>query len=122
MDKSESAVQVLGQIEALIGASTGKSVVAKIKAKIKQLKDDFNEEVRDGNYYDYIVDYCGIERDEMTYDKYLDRYRVFEGFKDTQYSLELDEVEEFINETDYYFGDRRRVSHKIYLLEELLEE
>lgn len=121
MNKSESAVQVLGQIEALIGASTGKSVVARIKGKIKQLKDEFDESVNDGNY-DYFVDYCGMERSELLYESSFDRYTIFSSYKDYNDYLYLDEIESFISEVDSYECDRNRVGRKIRDLKELLSE
>ena len=121
MNKTESAVQVLGQIETLIGASTGKSVVAKIKAQIKTIKDDFNELVNDGDY-DYFVDYCNMDRSELLYDGEFDRYEAFRKFQDAQYELYLDEVEDFIREIDGYEMAKSYARNKIRNLQDLLEE
>lgn len=121
MNKAESAVQVLGQIEALIGATTGKSVVAKLKTRIKELEDNFNEDVDNGNY-DELIDTCGLDREELYYGKRFDRYELFDEFRNNNDYLYLDEIETFIQNLDDYESDRNRTARRIRDLREILED
>ena len=115
------ATQKLEEIKKLLSDPLEGKVVVNIKRKIKQLTDDFNDEVTSGDY-DYFVDYCGLERNDLMLYSDFDRYQVYRDYLESQYGdPELDEVENFIEELDSYERNRRHVRYEISKLRDLLD-
>jgi hypothetical protein len=107
------------QIESILGLDQSKTVVSKIKIRIAELKNDFNESIQDEHYE--LLELTGLEAEELEYDKDPDRTELFENFKDTQYSIEYYEVESFMTALDEYFHGRYRVYCDVRDLEDLLK-
>ena len=106
--------------DVVLGAKEDAGVIARIERRIKDIEDDFNERVNEGEF-DYFTDYCGMDRSDLRLKQDFDRYEVFRMYQDNQYDLYLDEVETLIEELDSYERSRAVAYRKIRDLKDLLK-
>lgn len=116
-----SDLNKLSQIEEILGLKSSKTVVGRIEKKIQEYIEDFNDEVN-GNVFSELMDFCGLEHEDLFYNATVDRDELWASFKNNQYELYYDEVETFISVIEDYFRSRRLTRNNIVKLQDLLEE